>query len=355
MKIAIIASPFVPVPPLAYGGTERVICYLIQGLRELGHTPILLGPGDSTVDCRIIPIVDKAIYFPQKKSDIPAFLQRVRRLNKVTERKLKELIPSIDIIHSHSFDLSYFSHVPHLTTLHSPINLEDIGYYQRRRHEPFVTVSRNQQEAFPALQYRGVVYNGEDPAAFPIVLQPEEYLCFLGRFDREKNPHLAIQLAIQLGMKIKLAGKTDFQAEGYFAEEIEPYLTHPLVEYLGELNFTEKVTLISNAKCNLHPTGFREPFGLDVLEAAYCGTPTLSISKGAMPELIEEGRTGILVEDYVEGFTKIQACFAMDRRYIAMRARSLFNYRRMTKEYVALYQQVINSFQLVTGEKSVSP
>jgi len=351
MKIAIVAGPFVPVPPLAYGGTERVISYLIQGLRELGHTPILLGPGDPTVDCLIIPTVDKAIYFPQKKSDMPAFLQRVTQLNKMTEQKLQELIPSIDVIHSHSFDLSHFSQVPHLTTLHSPINLEDIGYYLHRRQESFVTVSRNQQEAFSKLQYKGVVYNGEDPAAFPIVLQPEEYLCFLGRFDRQKNPHLAIQLAIQLGMKIKIAGKKDFQAEGYFTEEIEPYLNHPLVQYLGELDFAQKVTLISNAKCNLHPTGFREPFGLDVLEAAYCGTPTLAISKGSMPELIEEGRTGMLVEDYVEGFTKIQACFEMDRHYIAMRARSLFNYRRMTKEYVALYQQLIDTFRATKKQR----
>lgn len=135
----------------------------------------------------------------------------------------------------------------------------------------------------------GVVYNDENPDDFPLVTEPKEYLCFLGRLDRDKNPHLAIQPAISLGTKIKLVSKVGHLGEGYFEDEIEPYLKHPLVEYLGELGIDGKVELISNAKCNLHPTNFREPFGLSVLEAAYCGTPTLAVARGSMPELIEPG------------------------------------------------------------------
>src|SRR6185312_17322355 len=110
-----------------------------------------------------------------------------------------------------------------------------------------------------------------------------------------------IELALSLGIKIKLAGKIDIKSEGYFENEVEPYLKHPNVEYVGELGFDDKVKLISNAKCNLHPTNFREPFGLTVLESAYCGTPTLAVARGSMPELIEPGRTGMLVEDFAEG------------------------------------------------------
>ena len=188
------------------------------------------------------------------------------------------------------------------------------------------------------------MYNGEDPALFPVVTAADDYVCFLGRFDREKNPHLAIQLATNLGIPIKVAGKIDFQAEGYFDEYIRPCLDHPLVEYLGELEFDEKVDVLAHARCNLHPTGFREPFGLTVLEAAYCGTPTLAIARGSMPELIDVGRLGVLVEDFVEGVHQIQECFDMNRNDIAQRARHLFNYATMTRQYVDAYRRVAQIF-----------
>ncbi|MBX6334918.1 glycosyltransferase family 4 protein, partial [Candidatus Saccharibacteria bacterium] len=327
-----------------YGGTELIIYHLIRGLKEQGHEPILLGSGDSRVDCEIIPIVDKAVFFPTHKKDIPAFEKEVGRINRFAEKKLRELLPRIDIIHSHGFDLVNFQDFPNLTTIHGQIDFRTLSYYLARKNLYYASISRNQQGALPDLQYVGVVYNGEDPSEFPIVTEPQDYVCFLGRFDREKNPHLAIQLAINLGIKIKIAGKIDHQGEGYFDEEIKPYLNHPLVEYLGELGFKEKVELLSKAKCNLHPTGFREPFGLTVLEAAYCGTPTLAIARGSMPELIEEGRTGMLVEDFVEGYHQIRECFEMDRQYIAQRARLLFNYKTMTKQYLHAYARVIKIF-----------
>jgi glycosyltransferase involved in cell wall biosynthesis len=154
---------------------------------------------------------------------------------------------------------------------------------------------------------------------------------------------MAIQMAIHLKTKIKLAGKIDHDGKSYFDEEIKPYLNHPLVEYMGEIEFDEKVKLVANAKCNLHPTNFREPFGLTVLEAAYCGTPTLAVARGSMPELIEPERTGWLVEDLLEGRHFIEECYKMDREYIAMRARRLFNYRIMAQQYVDVYQNVINT------------
>lgn len=346
MKVAIVAGPYVPVPPTKYGGTELVIANLVRGLKEAGHEPILLAAGDSTVDCELIPLTDRAIFFPTQKKDIPAYEKEVARIDRTTKQKLRELLPRVDIIHSHGFDLVDFQDFPNLTTLHGPINFQLLPYYLERKNLYYVSISHNQQGACPDLQYAGVVYNGEDPSLFPIVTEPDDYVCFLGRFDREKNPHLAMQLAINLGMKIKVAGKIDYQAEGYFDEEIKPLLNHPLVEYLGELGFDDKVELISHAKCNLHPTGFREPFGLTVLEAAYCGTPTLAIARGSMPELIEEGRTGMLVEDFVEGYHQIQECFNMDRQYIAGRARLLFNYRTMTQQYVRAYERVIEIFNM---------
>ncbi|MDB5166425.1 MAG: Group 1 glycosyl transferase [Candidatus Saccharibacteria bacterium] len=342
MRVAIVAEPYVPIPPQSYGGIEQIVHHLIKGLKEQGHTPILLAPGNSKVDCRLIPTVDEALYFPREKKDIRAHTAQVNRANRTTEKILRDLLPEIDIIHSHGFDLKKFSTFPNLTTLHNPIEFEQIGYYSKRQDLYYASISKNYQDSFPGLQYAGVVYNGEDPDDFPVVTQPDDYVCFLGRFDRDKNPHMAIKLALSQGIKIKLAGKIDHKGESYFEEEIAPYLKHPLVEYLGELGFKDKVELISHAKVNLHPTSFREPFGLTVIEAAYCGTPTMAITRGAMPELIEQGRTGLLVEDFIEGYHHLNECFTMDREYVASRARQLFSYKTMTQQYIEAYEHVLS-------------
>jgi glycosyltransferase involved in cell wall biosynthesis len=349
MRIAIVASPFVSVPPVKYGGSERVIQYLIKGLLEKGHEPILLGTGDSNVDCELIPIVRKPIFFPSEQKRIPLFNSRVRLIEKRTNTKLKDILPRVDVIHSHKFDLKAFNNFPNLTTLHDPfvldrpkyINNFSIDYYRSRKKLNFVAISESQKEAYPSLNYISVVHNGEDPSEFPVVLKPKNYVSFVGRFDREKNPHQAIQLAVAAGMHIKLAGKRDYGSRSYFNEEIRPYIGHPLVEFLGELSRDETIELISHAKANLHPTGYREPFGLTVLEAAYCGTPTLAISRGAMPELINDGKTGILVEDFVEGLHRLPDCFKLDRQEVAGWSRKKFNYRKMTQDYIRAYRRAI--------------
>ena len=343
MRIAIVAGPFVPVPPDKYGGIEQVIHYEIKGLKEAGHEPILLGTGDSTVDCELVPIVDKAIFFPKTKQQRREHQRLARKADRTTARKLRELLPTIDVIHSHGFDLTQFKHFPNVTTLHNKILFDDLSYFLKRRELNYVSISDSQQAILPELKYVGTVYDGEDPDQFPVVTEPDDYVCFLGRFDRDKSPHLAIQLAISLGVKIKLAGKIDHDSEGYFEEEVAKYFEHPLVEYMGELGFEAKVDLLSKAKVNLHPTNFREPFGLTVLEAAYCGTPTMAVARGSMPELIEPGRTGLLVEDFLEGRSLIEDCYKMDREYIAMRSRQLFNYHAMAEQYLAVFQKVIAS------------
>lgn len=345
MKIAILASPFLPIPPTRYGGTERVIYFLVKGLMELGHEVTLFASGDSVVDCELIPICDKA-YSHQENKEKDQELEVLR--HEAVDKCLalvKENIDRFDVIHSHGIDLSSLKDFPNLTTMHGPITLPQMEYFEQRKDLYYASISRNQQEVLPDLNYIGTVYNGMDPSIFPIVETPEEYLCFLGRFDREKNPHLAIQLALKLNMKLKVAGKIDFAGKEYFEQECKPYFENPLIEYLGEVDLAQKIELLGNAKCNLHPVGFREPFGLTILEAAYCGTPTIAISRGSMPELIEENRTGVLVEDFDGGYKRIEDCFTMDRNYIAQRARLLFNYQTMSKQYVLAYEKIIAIFK----------
>lgn len=294
------------------------------------------------MECELIPICDESIPFPSTNEGMEEFESKQSQATLKTYQILIELAKNVDIIHSHGLDLIDFKDYANVTTLHGPITIQKLRYYLERHELNYISISDNQQGACPSLKYVGTVYNGEDPSLFPINTEPEEYLCFLGRFDREKNPHLAIQLALSINMPIKLGGKIDFVGAEYFEDQIRPFLSHPLVEYLGELDLRQKIELLSKAKCNLHPTGFREPFGLSVLEAAYCGTPTLAINKGSMPELIENGRTGMLVEDFVEGYHLIQTCFEMDRSYISSRARSLFNYSKMSEQYATIYRQVID-------------
>lgn len=358
MRIAIIADPYVPVPPQKYGGTEQVVYNSIKGLIELGHEPVLFAPGDSVVPCELIPTVSRAIGFPNIRSEVAAHERKVTIINRNTEALLRKNLSRLDFIHSHSkpkqgINMRKFRHFPHAITLHGPMLFEELDFFARHSDLNYITISKNQQAAFRGLNYVGVVSNGEDPSDFPIVQTPDDYVCFLGRFDREKNPHLAIQLAISLGIPIKIAGKIDHLGDGYFKEEVEPYLRHPLVEYLGELDFEAKVDLVSRARCNLHPTGFREPFGLTVIEAAYCGTPTLAINKGAMPELIEQERTGLLVEDFIEGYDRLTECFEMDRLYIAKRARTLFNYRTMAEQYVKTFETVLAGYSMQREQNRV--
>lgn len=345
MRIALTSLPYLPVPPKKYGGTERIIDFLIKGLTELGHEVTLFATADSEVNCRLIPIAPKAIPFSKEKAEDEQFVPLRQAAMEKTEEELRKHLDEFDIIHSHGLDLIHFQDFPNLTTIHGPINFSNMDYFEQRRRLFYASISKNQQESFPDLQYVGVIYNGLDPTPFPIVQMPDDYLCFLGRFDRMKQPHQAIRLALKLGMKIKLAGKIDYEGSDYYIEECLQFENNPLVEFLGELGMEDKIKMVSKAKCNLHPTGWREPFGLSVLEAAYCGTPTLAIARGSMPELIEEERTGILVEDYAEGYHLIQKCFEMDREYIAQRSRLLFNYKNMSKQYLVAYEKVIEIFK----------
>jgi glycosyltransferase involved in cell wall biosynthesis len=340
MRIAIVGNPYYPVPPPAYGGTERVIEQLIKGLIEKGHEPILLAPGDSKVDCELIPIVKKSMPFP--KRDSVYFRTRVALSLQKTKAELKKLAPDVDIIHSHDFDLKDFQRYPNVTTLHGHIDFDNYDYYSNRRDLPFISISHNQQQTFPGMNFVGVAYNGLDPSSFPFVEKPKNYMCFIGRFDFDKSPHMAIQLALAMGMKIKLAGKLDLEGYDYFKKYIKPHLKNPLVEYLGEISREEGIKLAANAKCNLHPLlSRREPFGLTVIEAAYCGTPTMAIKKASMPELIEDRKTGLLVEDFVEGYNYMDELFSLDRNYVARWTRKKFNYQNMTRDYIHAYRRII--------------
>jgi len=351
MNIAIIGTPYLPIPPKKYGGTERYLYYLIKGLKELGHHVILFGPGDSKVDCEVIPIIDKAVPWV-KNSKKELFLEKTVRAQakKRTYDLLRKNLKRIDIIHTHGVLIDEFKNHPHLFTLHGSMmfsTIKEMSYHMYPKDYFYNTISFNQTLTTRHLNTIGTIYHGLDPDDFPLVTDPDEYFCFLGRYSHEKNPDQAMHLAVELNKKLKIAAKMDFSGVEYYRRFCEPLLKkYPkLLKDIGEQDDKGKIEMISHALVNLHPAnGFREPFGLTILEAAYCGTPTMAVRKGSLPELIEDGRTGILVEDFVEGMFRIHECYSMDRVYIAERARKLFNYKTMAKLYTLAYENIINIF-----------
>lgn len=351
MNIAIVSPAYLPIPPKKYGGTERVIFNLIKGLKEEGHNPILFGPKDSEVDCEIVPIIDKATGFSQNaEEDKKLNVLRAEALKKAFE-EIEKNKSRIDILHSHGIDIRAFSNIPHLFTLHLEIVLSDINksrelkYFKERENLFYNTISFNALESAKNLNVVGTIYNGLNPDEFLFEEQSDDYYCFVGRFNPDKNPHQAMELAIEKEKKIKVAAKYEYVDDRYFRERCEPLLNNPLVENVLEQDDDGKTKIFSKARVNIHPTNFREPFGLTILESAYCGTPTLAIRRGSMSELIEDGKSGILVEDMTEGYFKIELCEKLDRRYVSERARRKFNYKIMSKQYAQAYENIIRIYK----------
>lgn len=352
MNIAIVASPYLPIPPKKYGGTERYLYYLIKGLTELGHHVILFGTGDSQVDCEIVPIVEKAIPWVKDPKEDKKLEDTVRaEARKKLYKLLNKNLGRIDIIHSHGVNIDAFADRPHLFTLHGSMQFSNSPVNTFHQYNPnlfYNTISNNQSLTTKHLNVVGTIYHGYDPEEFPLVTKPKNYLSYLGRYSNEKNPDQAMHLAIETKQKLQIAAKLDFSGVEYFNKECKP-LIDKYPEYIhdiGEQDDKGKIKMISHAKANLHPAaGFREPFGLTIMEAAYCGTPTLAVRKGSLPELIEDGKTGVLVEDFVEGMYRVHECYSMNREYIANRARRLFNYKTMSYLYSLAYENIIGFYQ----------
>lgn len=352
MRVALVADPFVPVPPVRYGGTEQVIYYLARGLKEAGHTPIVIGPGGSDPGCELIKTTEQPLGFSTDPKEAWKKDKEFLKIKKKTLKLIRDNLSKFDIIHSQGLDMSFFDDFPNITTVHNPLTFSNFDFYKQRPNLNYVTVGKNMTTVLPGMNCIDYVHNGEDPKEFPFIEEPQNYACFLGRLDPDKNPRAAIEIAIYNNIPIKLAGKIDHRGSNYFKEYIEPLLEHPLVEYVGELDFYEKVDLLSKARINLHPVRFREPFGLTVIEAAFCGTPTLANDRGEMKELFKGNKIGVLVQDFNEGAHRFKECLEMPRKDIAKYARKRFDHMTMTKKYVKIYKQIIKEHDAATKTKS---
>lgn len=348
LTIGIVANhPGLILPPPPSHSVARVIETQILGLQALGHRVLLLGPADAEIACELVPICQRPVQLEEDPT-----LERSRRIQQRTLALMDELKDEVDIFNGHSLDIPGMlfstnllsaSRARHVTTFHSCVEVGNLRDF-RNCENPVISLSYNQRKACPKLNYVGNVYNGLDPTPFPVVRKPQGYLCFLGRISANKQPHLAIQLARCLGLPLKLAGPVHPEFDqAYFDTFCKPFIDGSSVEYLGELGFADKVDLLANALCNLHPTGFRDPCPLVPMEAGYCGTPTLAIRRGALGEIIEDGVTGRLVEDFAEGVFALEDCIALDREVLAARVRARFNRENMARGYVEVYRGMLEN------------
>lgn len=298
LRIGLLSPVWFPVPPPLYGGIENVVALLAVGLTEAGHDVTLFASGDSRVDA------DVSWIYPQAPSErIGEPLPELRQVLACYERA-----DEFDVISDHTGPfaaaLAPVIGVPVLHTVHGPLDGElGDAYEQIARMTPelhLVSLSRSQRRPRPRLPWIGNCPNAVDPSRYPLSSTHDGYLAFLGRMGPEKGARHAVDVARETGLPLKIAAKCREPAErAYFAEHVEPYLG-ATIEYLGELGHEEKVELLRNARATLFPIDWEEPFGLVMIESLACGTPVVATRRGSVPEVLEHGRTGIIVERHAD-------------------------------------------------------
>jgi glycosyltransferase involved in cell wall biosynthesis len=338
MRIAQVAPLHESVPPLYYGGTERVVSWLTERLVLLGHDVTLFASGDSVTKAHLFPPCKKALRLDPNCQDPIA--QHVAMVEQVFSHA-----DEFDIIHFHidylHFSLSRHTQVPCITTLHGRLDIPDlIPLYRQFRDMPLVSISDAQRKPLAWANWLGTAHHGM-PTKILSLRKGGDYLAFLGRVSPEKGVGEAIEIAIASGRKLKIAAKVDRIDKEFFEAEIKPRLNHPLVEFLGEIGHAQKEEFLGNAAALLFPINWPEPFGLVMIEAMACGTPVLAHPRGSVPEIIEDGRNGFLVKNVDEALRALSKIDQIDRRECRRHFEDNFTDERMASKYLDIYQQLI--------------
>lgn len=345
MRIAQVAPLIESVPPKLYGGTERVVSYLTESLVSQGHEVTLFASGDSRTAARLVPGSERALRLdPEVREPLPHHIVMLDALHR--------RVQDFDIIHFHidylHFPLFRSMATRTVTTLHGRLDMPDLWPLYRVFPEmPLVSISDNQRRPMPPVRWVGTVHHGLplDPHRF----NPEakrDYLAFLGRISPEKRPDRAIEIARRAGLPIKIAAKVDEADAGYFQSHIRPLLQDPLVDYIGEIGEAEKTDFLSGAKALLFPIDWPEPFGLVMIEAMGCGTPVIAWRRGSVPEVLEQGVTGFMVEDLEEAVAAVERLPELDPVRVRARFEARFSAERMAQDYLRIYRRLIEADSL---------
>jgi glycosyltransferase involved in cell wall biosynthesis len=340
MKIAQIAPLIESVPPRFYGGSERVVSYLTEELVSQGHDVTLFASGDSITAANLVPCCTQALRLDPDVSDVVPYYMLM--LDKVRSRAA-----DFDVLHFHidHFHFPVFRHlpVPTLTTLHGRQDHRDcLPFFAGFSDMPLVSISDAQRAPLPHANFFATIHHG-----IPLTLHEASYrakggyVAFMGRISPEKGPDDAIRIATSLGIPLKIAAKVDKVDEPYFREVVEPMLSAEGVEFIGEISEKEKGPFLRDAVALLFPICWPEPFGLVMIEAMSCGTPVLTYRAGSVPEIIDEGVTGMIVDNIDQARIALVQVAALDRRKVRSRFEERFTARRMAKDYVRVYKGLV--------------
>jgi glycosyltransferase involved in cell wall biosynthesis len=341
MKIAQIAPLIESVPPRFYGGTERIVSYLTEQLVGLGHDVTLFASGDSITSAELSPCCSRALRLdPTVRDIVPHFMLMID--------KVRERAKEFDVLHFH-IDLFHFPvfrslAARTLTTLHGRQDLGDLKpFYSRFGEMPLVSISDDQRRPLPHANFITTIHHGIPADLHRPSFEQGSYLAFLGRISPEKRPDRAIRIARAAGIPLKIAAKVDKLDEDYFRNDILPLIDGAGVEFIGEINEDEKTKFLGEAAALLFPVDWPEPFGLVMIEAMACGTPVLAFRCGSVPEVIDDGITGKVVDSEEEAIAALPAILAYDRHAVRQRFEERFTDARMAKDYVSTYRRLLKT------------
>jgi glycosyltransferase involved in cell wall biosynthesis len=340
MRIGVIAPPWVPIPPPAYGGTEVVVDTLTTGLLKAGHDVRLFASGDSSTDVPlewVIPVAPgidtggSAVEFHHVKSAYDAF-------------------SDCDVIHDHTVLGPLYgarnARRPVVTTNHNPFALPFSAILADvAASVPIIAISHHHARSAAPIPIAAVIHHGVEPSKFPIGDGGGGYVLFLGRMSEGKGAHRALRIAREAGVELVLAGKMHTDAEHeYFDTHVAPHLGKGAT-YVGEVDAVTKVELLTKAACVLNPIAWPEPFGMVMIESLACGTPVLALASGAAPEIIEHGVTGFLADSEDELVRHLAELDSIERVACRARVEAQFSAGRMVRDHVQLYEQLIAADQ----------
>ena len=339
MRIAQVAPLYERVPPLLYGGTERVVSYLTEELVALGHDVTLFASGDSITRARLVPCCERSLRLDKRVIDPLAhhFVQLEQVFHRAAD---------YDVIHFHidylHFPFSMRQNLRHLTTLHGKLDMPDLQpLYRVYSDVPVVSISNAQRRPLPHANWQGTVHHGLPLDLYQPSLRGGDYLLFLGRVSPEKRLDRAIEIARRCRMPLKVAAKVDNADRKYYERTIKPLLDEPLLDWIGEVGEAGKQELLAGAHALLFPIDWPEPFGLVVIEAMACGTPVVAYRCGSVPELIEEGVTGFIVEDIRSAVEAVGRVHSLDRAICRQRFEERFSALRMARGYLEIYERLL--------------
>ena len=336
LSIAQVAPLYESVPPKLYGGTERIVSHLTEELVSMGHEVTLFASGDSRTSARLVPGSKRSLRLDPSCGDpLAHHMVLLERVMREAER--------FDVIHFHCdyihYPVSRRMATPTLTTLHGRLDLPDlVPLYREFQDMPLVSISDAQRTPLPGAGWQATIHHGL-PETFGLRHHCRgDYLAFLGRISPEKRVDRAIEIAAATGMPLRIAAKVDAADRPYFEAQIRPLLTRPGIEFLGEIAEEGKEEFLGGAHALLFPIDWPEPFGLVMIEALACGTPVIAFRAGSVPEVIDHGRTGFVVESVEEAVGAVRSLGSIRREECRATFERRFTARRMAEDYEAVYR-----------------